>query len=85
MMPQQTPAPTTDAEQEAGRVLAPDWLAPLLRRRGVSGTVHSGGQVYREWDRFTWLQWAQQADQMLRVRELIRAGASRFDSPRSVN
>lgn len=63
-MMQSTPAPTTDAEQDAGRMLAPEVYAPLLRRRGVSGTVHSGGQVYREWDSFTWLQWAQQADQM---------------------
>lgn len=63
-MPEPVAHPLTDAEQAAGEVLAPDWLAPLMRRRGVSGTVHSGGRVYREWDRFDWYEWARQADLM---------------------
>lgn len=53
------------ADDRVDGLLSPDYLGPLLRdRRGVSGTVHSGGQVVREWDRFGWLQWAQQADLM---------------------
>ena len=65
MTQQPTPRPTGDAERRAGAALAPPHLAPLLRKRsGVSGTVHSGGNVHREWDRFDWLQWARQADLM---------------------
>ena len=59
-----TPAPLDNAEHAASEALAPEWLSPLLRRRGVSGTVHSGGRVVREWDRFGWLEWARQADLM---------------------
>ena len=58
------PAPLDNAEHAASEALAPEWLSPLLRRRGVSGTVHSGGRVVREWDRFGWLEWARQADLM---------------------
>jgi len=56
--------PLIDAERDVSRMLAPDALDPLTKRRGVSGTVHAGGRVVRRWDKFGWQEWARQADLM---------------------